>query len=76
MYEHSCVIWCRLQARWSDKSIRKDIYQAINDAMRGKWAQAAMQETGSIVCQNIFESADDTEKVKPKSLHLQFWHRF
>lgn len=31
--------------------------------MKGRWAEIAMQETGSIICQNIFESADVGEKV-------------
>jgi hypothetical protein len=44
--------------------MRAKIFRVINGVMKGRWAETAMQETGSIICQNIFESADVEEKVR------------
>lgn len=44
--------------------MRPKIFSVINKIMKGRWAETAMQETGSIICQNIFESADVEEKVR------------
>jgi hypothetical protein len=43
--------------------MRAKIFSVVNGVMKGRWAETAMQETGSIICQNIFESADVGEKV-------------
>lgn len=41
---------------------RRRLFSVVNATMKGKWAETACQETGSIVCQNIFESASSDEK--------------
>ncbi|CEH15149.1 Translational repressor Pumilio/PUF3 and related RNA-binding proteins (Puf superfamily) [Ceraceosorus bombacis] len=60
---NSIHVWQKvLEINWSSAEVRQRMFDAINNVMRGKWAQTARQETGSIVCQNIFESADREEK--------------
>ena len=59
----SVHIWQKaLEIRWDHPTFRTTIFEVINNTLRGKWAETAMQETGSIICQNIFESADPSEK--------------
>ncbi|KDN52708.1 ARM repeat-containing protein [Tilletiaria anomala UBC 951] len=59
----SVHIWQKaLEITWTQASFRAKIFQVLNDSLRAKWALTAMQETGSIICQNIFESADASEK--------------
>ena len=56
-------IWQKtLEISWTHATFRATLFQTINDHLRGRWAETAMQETGSIICQNIFESADTNEK--------------
>lgn len=52
-----------LQINWTHEQFRLTIFDVINKTMKGRWAETAMQETGSIICQNIFETADGEEKV-------------
>ncbi|PWN53305.1 ARM repeat-containing protein [Violaceomyces palustris] len=60
---NSIHVWQKiLEINWTHSGFRSAIFTTINKMMKGRWAQAAMQETGSIICQNIFESADMEEK--------------
>ncbi|UZJ57212.1 hypothetical protein CBS101457_006532 [Exobasidium rhododendri] len=60
---NSIHVWQKiLEINWTDSEIRVKIFKVINSVMKGRWAETAMQETGSIICQNIFESADVEEK--------------
>ena len=60
---NSIHVWQKvLEINWADKTIRRQIFAVVNSIMKGRWAETAMQETGSIICQNIFESADADEK--------------
>lgn len=61
---NSVHVWAKaLETKWSSEAFRRRVYETINAAMKGRWAAIAMQETGSIVVQNLFESAvDDDEK--------------
>lgn len=52
------------KTNWSESEMRTKIFGVVNSVMKGRWAETAMQETGSIICQNIFESADVEEKVE------------
>ncbi|KAJ9475608.1 putative mRNA-binding protein PUF3 (putative) [Pseudozyma hubeiensis] len=62
---HSIHVWQRiLETEWSCASFREQIFAAINTQLKGQWAQMARQETGSIICQNIFESAQPAEKAQ------------
>lgn len=56
-------VWAKvLETRWSEDGFRRHVFQTINQAMLNRWADTAMQETGSIVVQNLFESAHQDEK--------------
>ncbi|CAD6973970.1 unnamed protein product [Tilletia controversa] len=60
---NSIHVWQKLlEIKWSSYEFRKSIFRKINDTMRGHWARTAVQETGSIICQNIFESADAEDR--------------
>ncbi|KAE8233706.1 hypothetical protein CF326_g1257 [Tilletia indica] len=60
---NSIHVWQKLlEIKWSSQEFRKSIFRKINDTMRGQWARTAIQETGSIICQNIFESADAQDR--------------
>lgn len=62
---HSIHVWQRiLETEWSRAPFREKIFAAINRQLKGRWAQTARQETGSIICQNIFESARPAEKAQ------------
>lgn len=60
-----CVhVWAKiLEIRWTDANFARTVFETINAAMRGRWAGLAMQETGSIIVQNLFESAIDRDKA-------------
>ncbi|TKY88119.1 hypothetical protein EX895_002829 [Sporisorium graminicola] len=62
---HSIHVWQRiLETEWSRPQLRDQIFAAINRQLKGRWARTARQETGSIICQNIFESAQPDEKAQ------------
>ena len=35
----------------------------VNEALRGRWSEVALGETGSLVVQNIFENCLEEDKV-------------
>lgn len=56
-------VWAKiLEMQWTGRAFRRKVFDVINRGMRGHWASVAMQETGSIVVQNLFESADEDER--------------
>lgn len=62
---HSIHVWQRiLETEWSRPRFREQIFASINRQLKGRWARTARQETGSIICQNIFESAQPAEKAQ------------
>ncbi len=61
---HSIHVWQRiLETEWTRPQFREQIFASINRQLKGRWARTARQETGSIICQNIFESAQPAEKA-------------
>lgn len=61
---HSIHVWQRiLETEWTRPQFREQIFASINRQLKGRWARIARQETGSIICQNIFESAQPAEKA-------------
>lgn len=57
---NSIHVWQQiLETEWTDSNFRKHMFSTINEQLKGKWTFVATQETGSIICQNIFESAKD-----------------
>lgn len=62
---HSIHVWQRiLETEWTRPQFREQIFASINQQLKGRWARTARQETGSIICQNIFESARPAEKAQ------------
>lgn len=62
---HSIHVWQRiLETDWKRPQFREQIFASINRQLKGRWARTARQETGSIICQNIFESAQPGEKAQ------------
>lgn len=61
---HSIHVWQRiLETEWRRPQFREQIFASINKQLKGQWARTARQETGSIICQNIFELAQPAEKA-------------
>lgn len=61
---NSVHVWAKvLEIKWSDPAFHRSLMGAINAAMAGRWASIAMQETGSIVVQNLFESTNPVGKA-------------
>lgn len=59
---HAIHIWQKvLDTQWQNASMRPKIINTLNKTLRGKWADVAMSETGSLICQNLFESGCATE---------------
>lgn len=55
--QHSQCLWHKiLQMRWSDPSMPLEIRESIHDALRGRWASFANTETGSTLCQHLYDS--------------------
>lgn len=52
------------QIEWSHEDFRTTLFEIINQTMRGRWAETAQLETGSIIVQNLFESGNEDEKVR------------
>lgn len=62
---HSIHVWQRiLETEWKRPHFRNQIFASINQQLKGRWAFTARQETGSIICQNIFETAEPAEKAQ------------
>lgn len=61
---NSIHIWQKiLELHWpTNGEMRARIYAVVNKTMKGRWAETAMLETGSIICQNLFECANADEK--------------
>ncbi|KAI8387993.1 armadillo-type protein [Radiomyces spectabilis] len=61
MHKYACHVWQKiLEIRASDSS--PSIMNHVHDALRGQWAHVALDETGSLVIQNIFENLCERDK--------------
>lgn len=62
----NCVhVWAKiLEIKWRDAAFGRRVFESINGSMRGRWHQLATQETGSIIVQNLFESAREEDKAE------------
>ncbi|PWN34673.1 ARM repeat-containing protein [Meira miltonrushii] len=59
---HAIHIWQKvLDTQWQEAGMRSKIVNTLNEVLRGKWADIALSETGSLICQNLFESGSDAE---------------
>lgn len=61
-HKYACHVWQKVfEIRWqhSPPPIMKHIHQALEH----QWDRVALDETGSLVIQNIFENMTETDKV-------------
>ncbi|KAF9171332.1 hypothetical protein BGX21_006395 [Mortierella sp. AD011] len=61
VHRYACHVWQKVfEIHWTDAPPAVMTY--VNNAMAGRWASAAMDETGSLVVQNIFENCAEHDK--------------
>lgn len=71
-HKYACHVWQKVfEVRWSTDTTSMMIH--IHEALKGRWAQIALDETGSLVIQNIFENLTQEDKVKKKFICLFFF---
>ncbi|EEB05735.2 RNA-binding protein Mcp2 [Schizosaccharomyces japonicus yFS275] len=60
-HHYACHVWQKLfEVRWSECG--SNLMTRVNDALRGKWAEIALGENGSLVVQNMFENCVEEDK--------------
>ncbi|KAG0314058.1 hypothetical protein BGZ99_008389 [Dissophora globulifera] len=61
VHRYACHVWQKVfEIRWTDAPPAVMTY--VNNAVAGKWAGVAIDETGSLVVQNIFENCAEHDK--------------
>ncbi|KAF8468376.1 armadillo-type protein [Kalaharituber pfeilii] len=61
IHRYACHVWQKLfELRWVDAP--PQIMKYVNEALRGRWSEVALGETGSLVVQNIFENCLEEDK--------------
>ncbi|KAF9922882.1 hypothetical protein BGZ65_009296, partial [Modicella reniformis] len=61
IHRYACHVWQKVfEIRWTDAPPAVMTY--VNNAVSGKWATVAVDETGSLVVQNIFENCPEHDK--------------
>ncbi|KAF9363605.1 hypothetical protein BGX34_003725 [Mortierella sp. NVP85] len=61
VHRYACHVWQKVfEIRWMDSPPAVMTY--VNNAVAGKWPNVAMNETGSLVVQNIFENCPEHDK--------------
>lgn len=71
MHKHACHVWQKVfEIKWFQSP--PPIMKQIHASLEGQWTQVALDETGSLVIQNIFENLTETDKVKNSSKNNQF----
>ncbi|CCO34070.1 Meiotic coiled-coil protein 2 [Rhizoctonia solani AG-1 IB] len=62
MNKHASHVWTKvMELSWSDSA--PPIFDYVNKAMQGRWADLARHETGSLIVQHAFENLDDSDKA-------------
>lgn len=62
VHRYACHVWQKVfEIRWVDAPPAVMTY--VNSAVVGRWAGVAVDETGSLVVQNIFENCAEHDKV-------------
>ncbi|KAG2221320.1 hypothetical protein INT45_014004 [Circinella minor] len=60
-HKHACHIWQKVfEMQWTSEA--PPVMNRVNQALQGKWTQVALDETGSLVIQHIFENVCEQEK--------------
>ncbi|KAG0019189.1 hypothetical protein BGZ80_006184 [Entomortierella chlamydospora] len=71
VHRYACHVWQKVfEIRWTDAPPAVMTY--VNNAVAGRWASVAMDETGSLVVQNIFENCAEHDKRQALNEILQF----
>ncbi|OLL25955.1 Meiotic coiled-coil protein 2, partial [Neolecta irregularis DAH-3] len=61
IHKFACHVWQKMfEVRWNQSP--PTIVKHMNETLKGRWAEVAMSETGSLVVQNIFENCTEDEK--------------
>lgn len=62
VHRYACHVWQKVfEIRWTDAPPAVMTY--VNNAVAGRWACVAVDETGSLVVQNVFENCAEHDKV-------------
>ncbi|KAI9247683.1 armadillo-type protein [Phascolomyces articulosus] len=62
-HKHACHIWQKVfEMQWTQQDVAPPVMARVNQALQGKWTQVALDETGSLVIQHIFENVCEQEK--------------
>lgn len=60
-HKYACHVWQKVfEIRWSIHAT--PMMKQIHESLQGRWAQVALDETGSLVIQNIFENLTEEDK--------------
>ncbi|KAF9576156.1 hypothetical protein EC968_010279 [Mortierella alpina] len=61
VHRYACHVWQKVfEIRWTDAPPAVMTY--VNNAVAGRWASVAVDETGSLVVQNVFENCAEHDK--------------
>lgn len=61
VHRYSCHVWQKLfELRWEGPA--PNFMSSVNAQLKGMWAEVALEETGSLVVQNIFENCFEDDK--------------
>ncbi|KAI8137955.1 armadillo-type protein [Fennellomyces sp. T-0311] len=60
-HKHACHIWQKVfEMQWEQQP--PPVMDHVNQALKGRWTQVALDETGSLVIQHIFENVSQVDK--------------
>lgn len=69
VHKHACHVWQKVfEIRWAHHT-PPPIMKRLQEALEDRWAQVALDETGSLVIQNVFENLTEEDKVKLMTVH-------
>ncbi|KAI8334009.1 armadillo-type protein [Chlamydoabsidia padenii] len=61
IHKSACHVWQKVfEIRWVHYPV--SVMSHVYEALKGRWAQVALDETGSLVIQNIFENLPEADK--------------
>ncbi|KAF8602079.1 ARM repeat-containing protein [Ceratobasidium sp. AG-I] len=61
MNKHASHVWTKImELTWTEPA--PPIFDYVNKAMQGRWADLARHETGSLIVQHAFENLEDSDK--------------
>jgi hypothetical protein len=62
-HKYACHVWQKVfEIKW-ESNTPPPIMKHVHQSLEGKWSQIALDETGSLVIQNIFENLTENDKV-------------